>query len=565
MPHRYAGKNRLAARFTVFDVAAMNNTLYPGWDYSGPNSYICSVILLLYFVPEIRHSMLNSQLKNVESITLGKKASKTADGKNIIAPFPFVITSICSNLNSFPLLLSPVSLCTELGFLFHQIETLASHSMVYPKPPGESKDPCKTILGAFVPLNFLSAFSIMPEAAALALLDGHPAATEVERRPEAFYRFLLHHLDNELNDVKKQGNKGSSKQAKGRKKSNLIDSIFGMNALSMNEFVNDGAGTESISLTRSNTVDLAYDAFADKSEDNPSLPDFGDVLRFSLCKDVPLRAWCHSTKAYETVIQRKIITSLPKILSLSCACAGPNALDRLPIWRKTDGSNDHWLPEKIEVEIEETGNVVTRQCQGKDWKVYKGEGLPKRITEKIKQSSPDGENGPTRLKYQLQAVLTFINNNTGSNTKDQRGHHILHIRVPKSHERQTLMKQMDITQNHLKSTIADASQQHLTLTRDVTVEDLERRVKTIQDKLNVLDQDGPTDQWVLFNGPNVSLTNIDDALAFHVSFKEPCILLYQQLEVTCNEASSTSLPTVQIPRGVMKVGKLFVLSHLVVS
>jgi len=56
----------------------------------------------------------------------------------------------------------------------------------------------RPIVGAFVPSNFLSALSALPEANALALLDGAPAAVEVARRPEAFYRFLLHHLDREF-------------------------------------------------------------------------------------------------------------------------------------------------------------------------------------------------------------------------------------------------------------------------------------------------------------------------------------------------------------------------------
>ena len=70
--------------------------------------------------------------------------------------------------------------------------------MCYHLAPGESIDQHRAVVGTFVPTNFLSTLSTLPEAAALALLDGAAAACEVARRPEAFYRFLMHHLDREF-------------------------------------------------------------------------------------------------------------------------------------------------------------------------------------------------------------------------------------------------------------------------------------------------------------------------------------------------------------------------------
>jgi hypothetical protein len=439
------------------------------------------------------------------------------------------------------------SLCTELGFLFHQIDCLASHGMVYPKPPGEKEDPCRSILGAFVPSNFLSTFMTMPEASALALLDGNPAATEVERRPEAFYRFLLHHLDKELNTT--FGTKRTNRRKTGIKM-NLIDSLFGMNAVSMNTFVNEGAGSESVTSTRSNTVDLAYDGFINKGEESTPLPGFGELLRFSLCKDVPLRAWCHTTQSFETVVQRKIITSLPTIMSLSCACAGVNGEDRLPVWRQQeDTHSDWWLPETIEVEIEDDGNVVTRQLRGKEWEEFRGDGLPQNIIDKIKEATANFDDKVRRrAKYQLQAIVTFINND-GVENKDERGHHVLHLRVPKSHKKQVLLNQMEVTKKHLAA-MSTESQKHLTLMRDVTPQDLEKRINTIQQNLEKLENDQNADEWVLFNGPNVSPTVIEDALAFHVPFKEPCIITYRQVEDS-EEIETIVPPKVEIPPRIM--------------
>ena len=42
----------------------MNDTVYPGWDYapSMPNAYAAPVLVLLYFMPEVRNAILLSQL-----------------------------------------------------------------------------------------------------------------------------------------------------------------------------------------------------------------------------------------------------------------------------------------------------------------------------------------------------------------------------------------------------------------------------------------------------------------------------------------------------------------------
>lgn len=85
---------------------------------------------------------------------------------------------------------------------------------------------------------------------------------------------------------------------------NLIDSLQAMNSVSMNKFVTGSEGY-STSSTRSYTVDLAYDDFINRAgEGAPPMPEFGEVLRYSLCKDTRLRAWCQTTKSYETAVQR---------------------------------------------------------------------------------------------------------------------------------------------------------------------------------------------------------------------------------------------------------------------
>jgi len=526
LPPRYICKNRpLNSRFSAFDFAALNDTIYPGWDYAltMPNSYACSVLLLLYFVPEIRGAMLSSQLRNInDSVMPTKKQSNVTD----------------------------TSLCAELGFLFHQIDSLSSHAMVYPKPPGGKQDPCRCVVGAFVPSNFLSTFAKMPEASNLALLDENPAATEVERRPEAFYRFLLHHLNKELNGLVSDNSisqrPGGKRQSGGRNlKSkekgdtlNFIDSLHGMNAVSMTDFINEQAGPPYTNITRLNTVDLAYDAFINNSEESSTLPEFGAILRYSLCKDVrytlskdvPFRGWCATTNSFEPAVQWKIISSLPKIMSLSCACAGINGEDRLPLWRKSDDCYQHWLPEYIEVEIEDSGNIITRQLRGKTWEEFHGEGLPDSISDVLrKETLNERDEGKNIARYRLEATLTFIN--CEEDAADKRGgHHCLHIRVPASHKRQTLLNQLEITKKHLESVSSKSQRELCTLLRDLSSDDLNKRIETIEQRLHQLDNEQGSDEWVLFNGPNVSSTVVEDALAFHVSFKEPCIITYRQVD-----------------------------------
>lgn len=264
IPEIYQSKDRLpGAMFSLFDVAALNDTLFPGCDYppTMSNAYVSSVLILLYFIPEIRGAMLSSQ-----KFGCVKKSSKI--------------------LNDSPML------SAELGFLYHQMHMLSSYGMVQPKA-GSQRDICRPILGTFTPSNFLSAFVMMPEASALALLDNSAAAVEVARRPEAFYRFLLHHLDKELN-----GN------ARERLDENFIDSLKGIDSVSMNHFINNPSSV-SITSTRSYTLELSYDYFLCRN-DETGMPAFGEVLQYSLCKDARLRAWCDDTKAYETVVQRKV-------------------------------------------------------------------------------------------------------------------------------------------------------------------------------------------------------------------------------------------------------------------
>lgn len=119
----------------------------------------------------------------------------------------------------------------------------------------------------------------------------------------------------------------------------MIDQLQGIRFLSVIEYTK---GKPKISSSRALTVDLAYGYGVRQSRSTK----FSQILRFSLCKEAPMRAWCEETRSYEAVVQRKIATSLPSLLSLSCCCAGRrvDTYDDLQFWQQEDSRN--WLPGK---------------------------------------------------------------------------------------------------------------------------------------------------------------------------------------------------------------------------
>ncbi len=464
--------------------------------------------MLLYFIPEVRTAALQAQFNS--------------------RPF--------QSQSKMERALSP-----ELGFLFHQIDSRSRHAMSYPVEGNHP--PTKARLGAWFPSNFLTTLAVLPEAEALQILDGSPAAVETPRRPEAFLRFLLYQLDKELS-VKKDETK-------------LMDSLSGIDFVSINEFIT-GTGQPTQSCTRALTVDLSYDRFLARREpQQSSTPRFGEVLRHSLCRETRLRAWNTSSKSYETTVQRKIATTLPSILSLSCACAGRKEEDGLFIWR-TNEAGGCFLPDMIEVELEGDGNVVVHELvedeQGNQtWKDFRGEtAIPSAISSIVSKHQ-----GSTRRRqrYRLEAVLSFVRDDLGENEamndnsseKNITGHHVLHMRVAKSYQTRSLSWQADEVERLTTTENADEKDQDFQRSMVLTGftkpgvyeqrrEHLHKRALQLEEKEN---------GWILVNGFVVSNTIGEDARSFHVLFKEPCLVIYRAVEnelgVAANSESADGL------------------------
>ena len=465
-----------------------------------PNAFAPSVLLLLYFVPEVRAAILNAQCNEK---LLASRAYEKA--------------------------LSP-----ELGFMFHQVECLSRYGL---SSPGNALQPR---IGAFVPSNFLTALSTMPEAEQLQILDGSPAAVDSPRRPEAFYRFLAYQLDKELSN---------SKEAK------LMDALHGIDFVSINQFIT-GSSPSSQSTTRALTVDLAYENAT--RNDDKSVIRFGEILQHALCRETRLRAWSQKSKAYETIVQRKIATSLPKILTLSCSCAGRKEEDGLWVWRTDDGIGQ-WLPEFVEVEIEENGNIAVKELQkvkardgnGKEeWVEYRGKSLLPESISKIVA----GTSRVQKYRYRLEAVLSFVRDDIDTNDEDDEhpGHHVLHARIPRAYKKRA-MEQQQREAAQLALHKLDASK--LVLTADTESDVFRKRAEEAGKKI-VATKDDTADDWVLFNGFVVSNTQVEDAKAFHVHFKEPCLVVFRSVEDDTNDEHRAASSTCRIPIEVMNARSL---------
>lgn len=491
---RYNESGLWVGRFACFDLVfyvllKMRLTFQSGWDYAPTfsNSFTCAVLSLLYFVEEIRSTALRLQL-------CGSEMSIPSSGG--------------------------VSVTAELGCLFHLIESLSSNGMIQPdlddhKNTGQVK--------AYFPSKFISAFTKLPEATNLALIDGVAGAAELARRPEAFYRFLMQYLDRELGLITSEPGQNQG----------LVDSMQGIDFLSIIEYA---TSRSKVSTSRAFTVDLAYDQRWSKKS-TPNIR-FGEVLRYSLCKDAPLRAWSDQTRSYESVIQRKIATSLPAVLSLSCCCAGKHADPLgLKLWQQEDKQN--WLPEYIEVQIEADRSITVKELattdDGKEeWLVSQQKlPLPASIFNSIKDEP--AQNLPMKKSYRLEASISFVRS-VGDSL--DAGHHVLHVRVPVEHEIEALSKQLHQVEICLQQKeqarpgTEHDHQQHLSLVSRISPDTLKERKKHLQDQLSRLkgkENYNHVSEWLLINGFVVTKVNPDDVRSFNAKFKEPSIVIFREV------------------------------------
>jgi len=317
----------------------------------------------------------------------------------------------------------------------------------------------------------------------------------------------------------------------------MMDNLCGVDFVSVNEFISNSVPT--VSSTRAMTVELYYEPFLAKGDPNPKKPSFGEVLYRTLSRETRLRAFNQSSGSYETIVQRKIALSLPKVLSISCACAGRKEEDGLFVWRGDGISQDHWLPEIVEVEISEAGNIVVRELireldSGNErWVSYgENDSVSAAVTDIL--SKRKGRIAQ-KLRYELNSVVSMVRDDLDKNIPDELvsandedgesfGHHVLHTRISPAYEKRIVKSQINEAATFLSKPAIPFS-----LVLEKEKEAIKERVEHASNRLNE-----PKADWVLFNGFNVSNTSAEDARAFHVHFKEPCIVVYR-----CQEEAST--------------------------
>mmetsp|Transcript_12503 Transcript_12503/g.29312 ORF Transcript_12503/g.29312 Transcript_12503/m.29312 type:complete len:1518 (-) Transcript_12503:118-4671(-) len=485
----------------AFDPSQHNDSgLFPGWDYgaSMPNAWVSPVLLLFYFIPEIRKAAIAAQF---DAQVLGTKAYEKA--------------------------LSP-----ELGFLFHQVESLSRYGLLYP-----SKDRVhRPKIGAWIPSNFLTFLSTMGEAEQMAVLDDSPAAVDLPRRPESFYRFLAYQLDKELCSLP-SATLSSSKAKKLVEKSKLMDFLNGLDFLSSNQFIESKSTPPTQSMTRALTLDLNYDIFRPGTKKKSIR--FGELLQHSLCRSTRLRAWNDKSRAYETIVQRKIATSLPQILTLSCACAGRKEHDGLWAWR-TDYGGEPWLAEMIEVELLADGNVAVTEWHkaengdGETSSIFRGKSsLPPEVSKLVLKAS-----SKQKHRYRLESVLSYVRGCEDEGCGEEAsGHHVLHSRVSIDYKRRALSAQAKEARKLAEEVSTYKSEeerelQELLLSSGSAYDEYVSRAKSVEDQLSSLEQDQEenSNDWIIYNGYKVSKTVVEDARAFHVPFKEPVLVVFQAVD-----------------------------------
>jgi PAB-dependent poly(A)-specific ribonuclease subunit 2 len=175
--------------------------------------------------------------------------------------------------------------------------------------------------------------------------------------------------------------------------------------------------------------------------------------------------------------------------------------------------------------------------------------------------------GSTRKhRYRLDAVLSFVRDDMDAATieklslspsEEANGHHVLHARISSGCKRRALDNQRSQA-NRVASTMESASKDMttdvpLTVTSGTKPEVFRKRIEDVDQRLKSLDDS--SDDWILFNGFVVSSTIAEDARAFDMAFKEPCLVVFRAVDDTPKskkENRKDEAEFIKIPTTVMR-------------
>ncbi|XP_046443074.1 PAN2-PAN3 deadenylation complex catalytic subunit PAN2-like isoform X2 [Daphnia pulex] len=266
------------------ELARYNSTPLCGLDNTLPYSYANSLLQVLYFIPELRHCLLEHSCNR----------------------------EFC--------------LACELSFLFHMLDV------------GRNQDPTSTPV-TVQPSNFLRAFRTLPEASAMGLLmaENHPEIkikSTLPRLAQSWARFILQQLSSEtlpqskitkesttitsnLVEFNGEGTENSIKPERdvspsedGLSPVSPISKLFGVEQEQISRCTKCGSENSKTSPVLLSSLTL---------QDVEDEHSFEHVLEKSFDVASVTPAWCEVCQKYQATQQRRRCLTLPPVLALSCA------------------------------------------------------------------------------------------------------------------------------------------------------------------------------------------------------------------------------------------------------
>eukprot|EP00096_Caligus_rogercresseyi_P013542 TRINITY_DN6183_c0_g1_i1.p1 TRINITY_DN6183_c0_g1~~TRINITY_DN6183_c0_g1_i1.p1 ORF type:complete len:1219 (-),score=351.45 TRINITY_DN6183_c0_g1_i1:406-4062(-) len=247
-----------------FDFDRYNRTGFCGLEATLPNAYSNAMLQILYFIEDFHKMILNH---------------------------------VCSR---------ETCLACELSFLFHMM----NHS---------SGAPCQSS-------NFLRSLRTIPEASALGIVlsdENGIKKCNVPRLIQSWNRFILQQTHNQCTQmlIKEEEESGSSSptRSKSDSGSSIVSDLFGFKQDKISLCTRCKSSVSSTDLLQ--VVNLVYPELPPSSSEESLSPiRFQDIVCSSLCPEQTTPAWCDKCRKYQPTTITRLGRSLPKILNLNAGC-----------------------------------------------------------------------------------------------------------------------------------------------------------------------------------------------------------------------------------------------------
>lgn len=258
IPHRYLKVEIKYTRTGLDDIDfnKYNCTSFSGLEANLPNSYCNNMLQVLYFIEPLRCAL---------------------------------VSHLCQK---------EFCLSCELGFLFHMLDTAQGL-------------PCQAN-------NFLRAFRTIPEASALGLIITD--LTEAKKRGnlptlvQSWTRFMLQQIHTETLGTPDNGMREDPDRTSDCSNQSIMNKLFGAKQFSCNRC---RCNSETCQETTTLLSSLVYPNCHPINKP-PVQYSFAEVLKKSLAVEQNITAWCEKCNRFQSMVQTRVLRSLPDILVLSC-------------------------------------------------------------------------------------------------------------------------------------------------------------------------------------------------------------------------------------------------------